>query len=309
MEKRLSTDAVRPAERVAYWSDAICATFVRLDLECDRQLPFRSELEMREGPNFDLISVAGSAQKVSRSARHVGDDPAESLIVMLQQHGDCVATQDGREMHLPARALAFLDSRRPYTLRFPGDFRQTVVKVPARVLEHRLGRLDAYTSRTVEGRSRPGRLARLAIAELGRERRLSVAAPLASIAFDLFGLALAEAGLQAPEVPPMAALRVQWAKAHIHETLRDPALTPARVAAEQGVSLRLLQRHFAAEGSSLAEHIAEQRLLRCREALRDPAQAQRSITEIALSWGWSDPSHFSTAFRRRFGMAPREARR
>jgi AraC-like DNA-binding protein len=308
MEMHLSTETVPLADRIAYWNDAICAAFVRLDLECDPRLPFRSELAVRQAANFDLISVAGSAQRVSRSARHVGDDPAESLIVMLQLQGDCVATQDGRELHLPPRALAFLDSRRPYSLRFPAAFRQIVVKVPARMLEHRLGSLSGYTSRCVEGRSRPGRLARMAIAELGREKRDNLAAPLANIAFDLFGLALAEVGQHAARVPRMAEMRVQWAKAQVLESLRDPELSPALVAAKQGVSPRLLQRHFAAEGSSLAGYIVEQRLLRCRDALRDPSQSARSITEIALSWGYSDASHFSTAFRRRFGHAPSETR-
>ena len=119
METRLSTDTVKPSDRIAYWRDAICSTFVRLDLECDPRSPFHCELGIRRTEKFDLISVAGSAQRVSRSPRHVSEDPAESLIVMLQHEGDCIATQDGREIHLPARALAFLDSRRPYSLRFP----------------------------------------------------------------------------------------------------------------------------------------------------------------------------------------------
>jgi AraC-like DNA-binding protein len=309
MEKHLSTDAVRPSERIAYWSDAVCSAFVRLDLECDARLPFRSELEIRETAKFDFIAVSGSAQRVRRSARHVSDDPAESLIVMLQRQGDCIATQDGREIRLPPGSLAFLDSRRPYDLHFPAPFRQTVVKVPARMLEHRLGALSTYTSRPVAAGCRPGRLACMAIAELGREKRDNLALPLADIAFDLFGLALAEVVRRAPGAATMAGMRVQWAKAQIRSGLRDPALSPAAVAAQQGVSLRLLQRLFAAEGSSLAGYIAEQRLLRCRDALRDPSQAGRSITDIALSWGYSDASHFSTSFRRRFGHPPSELRR
>ena len=309
METRFSTDAVKPSERIAYWKDAVCSAFVRLDLDCDARLPFRSALAIRETAKFDFISVSGSAQRVSRSARHVSDDPAESLIVMLQRHGDCIATQDGREIHLSPGSLTFLDSRRPYGLHFPASFRQTVVKVPARTLEHRLGPLSVYTSRPVEAACRPGRLARMAIAELGRETSDSMAMPLANIAFDLFGLALADVVRRAPGATAMAVMRVQWAKAQIGASLRDPDLSPAAVAAHQGVSLRLLQRLFAAEGSSLASHIVEQRLLRCRDALRDPSQSNRSITDIAMAWGFSDASHFSASFRRRFGQAPRDMRR
>lgn len=308
MDDHLSTDAVKPSERISYWRDAICSTFVQLDLECDARLPFHCQLGIRRTEKFDLISVAGSAQRVSRSLRHVSDDRAESLIVMLQHEGDCIATQDGREIHLPARALTFLDSRRPYSLRFPAAFRQTVIKVGAGMLEHRLGPLSGYTSRSIEGRSRSGRLARIALGELGRERRDNVATPLASIAFDLFGLALAEIGQASAGPARMGEMRVQWAKAQIAASLRDPGLAPSVVAAKQGVSLRLLQRLFAAEGTSLSECILEQRLLRCRDALREPGQAARSITEIALSWGFADASHFSRAFRRRFARSPRDAR-
>jgi len=76
------------------------------------------------------------------------------------------------------------------------------------------------------------------------------------------------------------------------------------VAARQGISLRLLQRHFAAQGESLAAFILEQRLQRCRDALGDPTQARRTITDIALSWGFADSAHLTRTCRRMFGIAP-----
>jgi len=33
-----------------------------------------------------------------------------------------------------------------------------------------------------------------------------------------------------------------------------------------------------------------------------------SITDIALSWGFASPAHFSRVFRDRYGMSPSEAR-
>ena len=34
----------------------------------------------------------------------------------------------------------------------------------------------------------------------------------------------------------------------------------------------------------------------------------RSITDIALSWGFSDPSHFGRRFKQAYGMSPRDYR-
>jgi AraC-like DNA-binding protein len=106
----------------------------------------------------------------------------------------------------------------------------------------------------------------------------------------------------------MATMRLNWAKTQVLAELRDPTLRPQTVAQRQGVSLRLLQRLFSAHGECLADFILEQRLQRCAEALRDPSKERRTITEIALSWGFGDSAGFSRAFRRRFGTTPRDWR-
>jgi hypothetical protein len=309
METRLSTDTVKPSDRIAWWRDAICSTFVRLDLECDPRSPFRCELGIRRTEKFDLISVAGSAQRVSRSPRHVSEDPAESLIVMLQQEGDCVATQDGREIHLPARTLAFLDSRRPYSLRFPAAFRQTVVKVGPGVLEHRLGSLSAYTSRPVEPRSRPGRLARIALGELGREKRDNVALPLANIAFDLLGLALSEVGRS-------AASRHAWPRCGcIGRRRRSPRRCAIPSSRRRSSRRSRASRSACCSASSppraRASRTASSSSACCAVTTRCGSRRRRHAPSptFALSWGFADASHFARAFRRRFAQAPSEARR
>ena len=306
---RFSTEAVGPASRVAYWKEAICKAFVRLDLDCDPHRPFHATLAARALSRFDCIAVSGSAQRVSRSRRLVDEDRNQSLILMHQRQGDCLATQDGKELHLQAGGLALVDSRRPYSLWFPDEFSQTVIRVPACLLEQRLGRAAFREGRLLPRGSALGRLAGQALDALEREDRESMALPLSSIAFDLLALALAEDPAVSTMPPRMATMRVAWAKAQVMDSLRDPALSPQAVAERQGVSPRLLQRLFAAEGgSSLAAFILEQRLQRCRDALRHPAQTHRSITDIALSWGFNDPAHFTRVFRRRFGLAPRDWR-
>jgi len=35
----------------------------------------------------------------------------------------------------------------------------------------------------------------------------------------------------------------------------------------------------------------------------------RSVSEVAYSWGFNDPAHFSRTFRSRFGISPTQCRR
>jgi AraC-like DNA-binding protein len=309
MDHRFSTDAVRLQDRISYWKDAVCATFVRLDVDCDARVPFHSDLTVRHGSRFDLIDVHGSPQRVLRGARQIRDDESASLIVMRQRRGEGLAAQHGRELKLTPQSLGVLDSRRPYSLDFPVEFGQIVIKLPVALLEQRLGRCALCTGAIATRDTALGRLACGAIDELARESDAGSAAQLAGIALDLLLLSLAPLCTGADAPPRMASMRVAWAKAFIAGSLCDPGHTPARVAAAQGVSVRLLQRLFAAEGTSLSEFILEQRLQRCDRALQDAAQERRTITDLALDSGFNDPSQFAKAFRRRFACTPSDRRR
>ena len=307
--QHFSTDAVAPSQRYSYWKEAVCSTFVPLDVRCEKRLPFQSELYVRPVAGFDLITVRGSAQQVHRGRRLIDTDRSECLIVMSQSRGTGMATQGERESRLNPGSLTLLDSRRPYTLGFPVDFEQTVLKVPLTQLARHGSRAVASRVPAIDAQSRLGALAHQTINALAAERSPSKALILGAMALDLLVLAMGDAGDDVAEAPArMETLRVVWARAHIAASLHDPAMGPASVASAQGVSLRLLQRLFARQGLQIAECIAEQRLQRCRAALQDPAQAGRSITEIALAWGFNDPGHFSKAFRRRFGISPSQSR-
>ena len=91
--------------------------------------------------------------------------------------------------------------------------------------------------------------------------------------------------------------------------LRDPGLTVAAIAAELHVSVSTLHRAFAGEpcidrGVDLGA--APRRRARRPRATR--RCAHRTIGDIAFSWGFCDASHFSRAFRARFGATARAVR-
>ena len=102
--------------------------------------------------------------------------------------------------------------------------------------------------------------------------------------------------------------RLRQAKAYIEWHIGDPLLNPERVAAACEISVRALHYLFSGSGQSVSDYIWERRLQRCREALQLPAERHRTVTEIALAAGFNSMSHFSAAFRRRFGVTPSDAR-
>ena len=90
--------------------------------------------------------------------------------------------------------------------------------------------------------------------------------------------------------------------------LHNPALTVDQIAHALNCSKRHLYNAFAEEEETLASYIQRLRLEACiRELQQDGAQA-RPITDIALSWGFNNLSHFSRVFREHTGKSPSEFR-
>ncbi|NPV70062.1 MAG: helix-turn-helix domain-containing protein [Firmicutes bacterium] len=59
-------------------------------------------------------------------------------------------------------------------------------------------------------------------------------------------------------------------------------------------------------GVSVSNWIMHRRLEQCRRELVRIGPVRDSITEIAFRWGFNDSAHFSKAFKRLFGLSPRD---
>ncbi|MEM6616294.1 MAG: GlxA family transcriptional regulator [Pseudomonadota bacterium] len=87
--------------------------------------------------------------------------------------------------------------------------------------------------------------------------------------------------------------------------LEEP-LPREELAKTAGVSVRQVERLFRAYlGRTLGEHYLDLRLQRARHLLR---QTSQSVMKVAVACGFVSASHFSRAYRQRFGTPPRADR-
>lgn len=140
---------------------------------------------------------------------------------------------------------------------------------------------------------------------LVESRRPDAMTPLA-----LEGLVLALGAEFARIVEPSPARRCSPWLLRVRDAL-DAAfptrVTLAALAADAGVHPVHLAAAFRhAFGASVGEYVRARRLEAVRVALRDP---DRSLSEIALTLGFSSQSHFTQAFRRQTGLTPGAYRR
>lgn len=97
--------------------------------------------------------------------------------------------------------------------------------------------------------------------------------------------------------------------AYTRAHLREPDLTPERIAWAHNTSVRTLYRLCDDGGVSLEKWIIRRRLEGARADLAAPGHTHRTVDSIARSWGFTNPAFFSRRFRQTYGTTPSQWRR
>lgn len=301
-----STTEVHPRDRRAWWVEVVCAK-CHIDCEPDQDAQFFGQASLADlGQGLQIGDGVSRAQVLTRSPRQIarGDD---RLFITLAGSGRSLVKQDGREAVLTPGDFTLTDRTRYYQFTGVGEFSQTLLMVPRDLLLRRVGSVERFTSVRIDGQKSLGGLLSPMLRNF--PARLSAIpadlhARIAENILDLIATALLAEHEEAQSSAQMTYVRVKfWIETHLAEEL-----SAERIAAACGVSVRHLNRLFARDDTSLMQHVWERRLDRCRIALVDPRMAHRAISEIALAAGFRDLSHFSRAYRTRYGRSPRTER-
>ena len=101
---------------------------------------------------------------------------------------------------------------------------------------------------------------------------------------------------------------LQRVKVFILDNLSDDSLSARSIASASGLTSRYINRLFEPEGVSLMRWVWRQRLEGARAVLAGKREPH-AIGNVAYAYGFKNASHFSHAFRRQFGYAPRATTR
>jgi AraC-like DNA-binding protein len=88
----------------------------------------------------------------------------------------------------------------------------------------------------------------------------------------------------------------------------EAGLSASAAARLLGITPRYVHLLLEKTGKSFSHHLLEARLQKAATLLRNPQWRERRIADIAAEVGFTDLSHFSRTFRRRYGSTPSEMR-
>lgn len=264
--------------------------------------PTATSLRWR-GASFGGLHV----HEVSAAAQRIHHTPmpewAGVVSLLLQKEGLGTLHYQAQPLALRAGQGVLLDASEPMSLDLHTPYTQVFVLMPRALLgwlpTGAYGqRLDIHSPMDRPALELVGGLPAYASALTPRSGEL-VAQALVRLVHALHPVEAARARSSSPHLDGA----LYYIAAHCHDT--RTCLTT--VASAVGISRRRLDELFRSRGTTIAAFMTRTRLERAMVHLR--ASPHRTITEIALSEGFKDPSHFSRLFKRSTGVTPSQWRR
>lgn len=311
MDLVFTTDGLPAEKRYDAWRSAICDHYVQVDVKATRPEEYRGFIREARFGEVVMTDILLSEQRIRRTSQHISRLDKDCYYLQLLHSGKLDVIQRGETHHSNTARGAIFCATEQYELHCQGEVRSFYLEIPRDEFAQRFPKESIPVTAMVNTTQGLGRIATEFCATLASEgSRLGddSRAHLGGQLMDLLAYTLlsgAEEGPVAEGSVQKARLRSvqQWIELH----LGDPELSLEKIAAANSISLRYLHLLFRHCEMSASEWIWNRRLQRCYDEIA--RGGGRSITSIAFTNGFNSSAHFSTLFRRKFGLAPREVGR
>jgi AraC-like DNA-binding protein len=313
MDLVFSTDSIERSKRYAAWQGAICDVYVHVDVASDDRSDYEGFIREARFGAVTVTDVLLSEQRISRRPRHIAKLDKDCYYVEFVQQGRINILQAGQTLPTHAGVGAIFSATEAYDLECIGKVRSLYLEIPRQEFAERFRKDRVPVALTLGTGRGLGRIAAEFCSMLASEGAAldpEARARLGGEMMDVLALAIdmGEKDDQAAD-QTVQHVRLRSVKAWIEDHLTDPDLSLERIAKHNGISLRYLHYLFKLTGMSVSEWIWDRRLQRSYDALRRPELHALPVTDVAYRLGFNSSSHFSTAFRKKFGLSPSDLRR
>ncbi|OHY66598.1 transcriptional regulator FeaR [Pluralibacter gergoviae] len=267
---------------------------------------FVGEIESGYASGLKLSTVTAANVNLYRTEREIRSGNDAWFYTVFQLAGEAAIEQGTRQTTLSPGDITVVDASRPCSIFWTARARQVSLLLPRHLLEHQLAAGAAEYVPRLDKTQPVVQLSHRLLQE--SMNSLAMSESESGAALEAIACLLRPALRQREAQPSRRDRLFEKVTAMIDEHIQSDSLRPAWLAKEMGMSLRSLYRLFADRGLVVAQYIRHRRLDLCASALRSAADEEK-LAGIGYSWGFGDHSHFSTAFRQRFGVSPGEYRR
>ena len=301
----------------APWTDA-CQVFenkmeklfaVNFNYSAVDTRPLHGSITSYNSPGFSFSSLEFTPHIASCS--EFAPDPPAAIFVSVQKQGETHLKQANRECTTQPGDIFIFDPCSPFRLETSTTHVYSMY-VPCQALLEHVPHVSSLTAIRIDGKEGAAALLRVMLDELfsvAPNLKPQALLPLSSIFPQLVSTVLLSQD-RLDDVAPsrLNAFHKSKILSFIQANLRDPSLNATSIAKGVGLSSRYVYQLFEGESMSLMKWVWAKRLEQCRRQIASPALRNKSISEIAYHWGFSDTAHFSRVFKAAYKQTPRECR-
>ena len=253
------------------------------------------------------LSIVDACQaRLYRTPREVAAGEGGKYFAVFQLDGTAGMAQGDNRVSLSAGDITLIDASHPSDFTYSESSRQLSLILPYPLVEQTLRFNQVKCGHRIAATSPIAVLSRHLILDATRQKNLSQQESEATL--EAVISLLRPAISHTEDCIDLHERIFRKTLDYIDDHIRSEDLCPELLAREVGVSMRGLYRMFAKKGLVVARYIKNRRLDLCAESLRQSGTEQK-LSALGYSWGFSDSSYFSTAFKSRFGISPGEYRK
>lgn len=306
-----STNDVLPSRRSDYWKSLLCATKFDVGFHPLERDDYWGYLKHLRTNQHQITQWHAAPAKVSRTTDQAKRSQSKAYEFIAVVKGSLTFSQRNRSLVVSEDDLVVGDASEAFILEHTHDVQALTFTLPHSDLDRLISAKKIDEPVKIQCQS--------GLAHLGLDYLKNLAREVESLSPNDFKLAarhfvevavtvLDGARDLSSSLRGSRAITFKRITRLVCDRIGDLEFSPGRLSQETGLSPRYLQSLFQSSGFTVQSYIRTQRLDRAQAMLRSPAYQSLSVTEIALQCGFSNPSHFSKAFRNEFDCSPTQFR-
>lgn len=304
----VSTAGMPPGDSREFWRTMSTTYQCEMDCEFSPSEAVAGTLRRLRTERNQILTWQSPRVRYGRKPTHVRRDGLDAYVLLAPSAGTAIVDADDDEMVLRPGRAGLITMTRPFAVSHTPQARLRAVTIQRREIHHRLS-TRAELGRPLDFSSGLGGVVEDLLEGAVREADQLAAHQFDAVIDRLTELLCVQLGDSIADADSRYGAIEMAIRRHVRDHASDPSLGGETIAAALGWSVRQIQVTLQRAGTTCRDLVREERLALAHDRLRSPAYRSIPITELAHRCGFASAGTFSTAFRRRFGVTPRELRR
>ncbi|WP_194288244.1 helix-turn-helix domain-containing protein [Agrobacterium tumefaciens] len=305
-----NTEQLGRANKLSAWQEYMSSVYYDLDIVPLSEDKVRGELYEVQFPSVGLSHFKADAQKVVRHKSAAQRDKSENFVFLFPTRQRMAFEQNGRAGVVLPGSVFLLNSAEGYRIDVPDQSENVTLKISCAALRSRVNKIDDICG--TKNFANPFLVP--VVAQMGAQLLKfdggGDSMKLEQTLTDLICLMIEthpESDLTMRDRQSLVSVMYDRLISYMRAHFRDRNLSPTSIAGAHRISVGYLHRVFNRHGTTFGDMVMEIRLMEACRLLQHARTSNRPINlgEIGYSCGFVSQAHFSSRFKQRFGVSPR----